>query len=411
MASDSPTPWQVDKLTRLARDVALPAMFVDLDILDANTAYIAQIAKRHDKRMRIASKSIRVPALLRRILDRGGAHFQGLMCFSPQEAHYLAQEGFDDLLIAYPSVQDADLDVLWQLTQDGTDVTLMLDNAEHIRLLDAYWQGRSQENTDARPLQVCIDADMSYKLLGQHLGVQRSSIRDLDAFAAIVTQLTQTPSLKLHGVMGYEAQIAGLSDTNPFTPLFNPIKRLLKRLSTGDVSKKREALHKHLQQQGVEIAIFNGGGTGSLHSTTQEPWLTEVTAGSGFLQSHLFDYYQSNQNAPAFCFALQLTRKPQDGIVVCQSGGFIASGETSPDKAPIPFLPSGLEIIPAEGFGEVQTPLNNTHKHPLAIGDPLFFRPAKAGEIAEHFQEYILLQNHQIVERVPTYRGLGQRFF
>jgi len=158
-------------------------------------------------------------------------------------------------------------------------------------------------------------------------------------------------------------------------------------------------------------AIFNGGGTGSIETTSREPWITEVTAGSGFLQSHLFDYYRSNRNAPAFCFALQVTRLPEPGMITCHSGGFIASGEVGPDKQPVPFLPAGLQPTRAEGFGEVQTPLKCPEALGLKPGDPVFFRPAKAGEIAERFEEYLLVRGGEIVERVKTYRGMGQTFF
>jgi D-serine deaminase-like pyridoxal phosphate-dependent protein len=70
-----------------------------------------------------------------------------------------------------------------------------------------------------------------------------------------------------------------------------------------------------------------------------------------------------------------------------------------------------VEAAENEGFGEVQTPVQVPSKVEINLGDPLFFRPAKAGEIAERFNEYVLIRNNQIVERVPTYRGLGHCFY
>jgi D-serine deaminase-like pyridoxal phosphate-dependent protein len=186
---------------------------------------------------------------------------------------------------------------------------------------------------------------------------------------------------------------------------------MIKSNSVKDVFTKREAIHQFLQSQNAEPEIFNGGGTGSLKSTLKEPWLTEVSAGSGFLQSHLFDYYEGNQNVPAFCFGLQVSRISQRGIVTCKSGGFVASGDAGQDKWPVPFLPDGIKMIKNEGFGEVQTPVQLPQNLDVKLGDPLFFRPAKAGEIAERFNEYILIRNNKIIEKVPTYRGLGQCFY
>jgi D-serine deaminase-like pyridoxal phosphate-dependent protein len=46
----------------------------------------------------------------------------------------------------------------------------------------------------------------------------------------------------------------------------------------------------------------------------------------------------------------------------------------------------------------------------VRLGDPVFFRHAKAGELAEHFAEYLLVRGSRIEGRVPTYRGMGKCF-
>jgi D-serine deaminase-like pyridoxal phosphate-dependent protein len=291
----------------------------------------------------------------------------------------------------------------------------MVDSQVHVKTLSAHWKQCQKNNPTLPPLKVCIDVDMSYRPFGGvlHLGVYRSPIRLIKEFAELCQNIQEAPELKLAGVMGYEAQIAGLAEKNPFSPLLNPIKQFIKKCSINNVHKKRAAISKFLSDQAIALEFFNGGGTGSLSTTSCEPWITEVTAGSGFLQSHLFDYFASNRSVPAFAFALPIARFPQKGIVTCQSGGFIASGETGPDKAPLPFLPEGLKPIATEGFGEVQTPLRVPHDlwGSLKIGDPIFFRPAKAGEIAERFSHYMLIRGDRIVETVPTYRGLGKCFY
>ena len=332
------------------------------------------------------------------------------MCYSVDEASLLASEGLDDFLVAYPTVQETDVEIAWDLTQAGKTLALMLDSPEHAAMLGLAWSARSERHAGARPLRVCIDVDMSWRPLGQHVGVQRSPVRTLSDFARVVDAVLAEPALTLAGVMGYEAQIAGLGDENPFAPLLNPAKKLIKSQSTRDVAQRRGEIAELLKNRGVKLDFFNGGGTGSIRTTTLEPWITEVTAGSGFLQSHLFDYYAANENAPAYCFALQVTRSSQPDHVTCQGGGFIASGPTDADKAPVPFLPPGLKPTKAEGFGEVQTPLAvpPNLRGRLKPGDPVFFRPAKAGELAERFTEYLLKRGDRIVGRAKTYRGLGR---
>jgi D-serine deaminase-like pyridoxal phosphate-dependent protein len=69
-----------------------------------------------------------------------------------------------------------------------------------------------------------------------------------------------------------------------------------------------------------------------------------------------------------------------------------------------------MQLLPLEGAGEVQTPLRLPAGVELALGEPVFFRHAKAGELAEHFNEYLLVRGDRIEARIPTYRGLGRCF-
>jgi D-serine deaminase-like pyridoxal phosphate-dependent protein len=412
VAPQADDPWRYELLRDLIRDERLPAMIVDLDVLEANVARLAAVAKSAGKTLRMASKSVRVPDLITRILDTGGSALSGVMCFCVEEAAFLARNySLDDLLVAYPSMQKADLAQMVELTREGRRVSLMIDSEEHIDILAAF--ARSNSGGDTGAIRVALDLDMSWRPPGMHVGVKRSPLRTVHEVEVLVDRLLKVPELRLAGVMGYEAQIAGLGDASPFSPLTNAAKRLIKGLSVNDVRARREEVALMLQRKGVELEFFNGGGTGSIDTTCKEPWITEATAGSGFLQSHLFDYYVSNRNQAAFAFALQVTRFPEKGMLTCQSGGFIASGEPGADKAPVVFRPSGLTPRPIEGFGEVQTPLQmEAHlEGQLALGDPVFFRPAKAGEVAERFNEYILKRGDQIVGRAQTYRGLGQTFF
>ena len=211
--------------------------------------------------------------------------------------------------------------------------------------------------------------------------------------------------------MAYEAQVAGLGDLNPFSSLLNPIKSLIRKRSKQTVAARRAEVAHFMRNNGQGLSLFNGGGSGSVASTIEEECVTEVTVGSGCMDSHLFDYFSDNAYEPAMCFALPVTRRPEADIVTCQSGGFIASGEPGWEKCPVVFLPQNLAPISHEGFGEVQTPLKGQNASTLSIGDPVFFRPAKAGEPAERFAQYHLIRQNQIVDVVPTYRGLGKTFY
>jgi D-serine deaminase-like pyridoxal phosphate-dependent protein len=415
LLTESLTIWNYSRLKKMLEGKPLPAMIVDLDAFDANTEQLLSRVRSKNKKLRIASKSLRVPALLHRLVERGSEAISGIMTYSAHEAQFLSTLGFDHFLQAYPQIGTVEMAIAKELVESRKDACWMVDSEKHVEMLSAFWRESQKANPGLAPLKICIDADMSYRSFGGrlHLGVYRSPVRTLQDFSRLFHRIQATPELKLAGVMGYEAQIAGLAEKNPFSPMFNPIKQWIKKISVHDVFKKRAAISQFLKNENSALELFNGGGTGSLTTTSREPWITEVTAGSGFLQSHLFDYYADNTSIPAFAFALPIARIPEPGIITCHSGGFIGSGETSLDKNPLPFLPQGLRAIKTEGFGEVQTPLARPAHlwNQMQIGDPIFFRPAKSGEIAERFSHYLLVKEDQIIDTVPTYRGCGKCFF
>ncbi len=381
---------------------ALPVAVVDLDAVDANVARLVAPVRAANKHLRIASKSVRCVALLKHIMGLDDV-FRGVMGFKVDEAAHLVAAGFDDVFVAYPSMAERDAETLASL---APRVSIAVDDAEHVAR-----HGRAGAAAGVE-IPLVIDVDMSLRWLGDrvHLGVRRSPIADVDAVRALAANIRDTPGVKLHGVMGYEAQIAGMTDASPYSRLLNLPKRGIKQLSRGPVARLRRDIAEALRADGHAITIFNGGGSGSVHWATAEDALTEVTAGSGFLDSHLFDYYRALELRPAVFFGVQAVRRPAPGIVTCHGGGYVASGEAGRDRLPRPYLPAGLELFDLEGAGEVQTPLSVPAGVEVALGDPIFFRHAKAGELAEHFAEYVFVRGDRIVERAPTYRGEGRTF-
>jgi D-serine deaminase-like pyridoxal phosphate-dependent protein len=225
----------------------------------------------------------------------------------------------------------------------------------------------------------------------------------------VARAIAGAPELVFAGVQGYEAQLAGLPDRSHHQAWQNPLKRAIKRGSRPAIAALRGRVVAALAAAGLRPEIVNGGGTGSVGWSSTDDALTEVTVGSGFLCGHLFDDYLGLELEPALVFALQIVRRPARDVVTCLGGGWIASGGAGADRLPVPVWP-GATLIASEGAGEVQTPVRVPAGSELALGDPMFFRPAKSGEVAEHVAEYLLVRGDRIVERVPTYRGLGHCF-
>ncbi|MGH1335823.1 MAG: amino acid deaminase/aldolase [Aureispira sp.] len=379
-----------------------PFAFVDLDFFDANVLAVAERAG--NKRIRIASKSIRCTELLRRILEHSD-QYQGIMCFTAGEAVWLSEQGFDDLLVAYPTLEPSALKQIAQAIKKGRRIYLMTDKKAHLEAINAA--GKAADVV----LPVCLDLDVSSRYPSLHFGVHRSSLTNMEALKNYWKQLQQFPFVRLEGLMGYEAQIAGVGDQTKGQGLKNKVIQQLQRHSIKQVRRKRAEAVAFLEKQlGQPLLFVNGGGTGSLESTQAEKAVTEVTAGSAFFSPTLFDHYSGFQHLPAAAYAIEIVRQPQANIYTCLGGGYVASGMAGKDKVPQPYLPKGCQLNPNEMAGEVQTPIHYSGKEELKLGDPIFMRHSKAGELCERFTQLFVLQNDKLLGAWPTYRGEGQCF-
>ena len=395
-----------DRYRKTLAGEALPVALVDLDAVETNVDAILALVRGSGKTLRIGTKSVRSVDLIRHMLNRGGPSFRGLMAYAPAEARFLAAQGFDDILVAYPTAQPADARLIAEVNHAGKRVSIAVEEPMHLEVLESAAAAQGVR------IPVVVDIDVSLRRLGGrvHLGVRRSPLHEARGVADFAERVASSPHLEFAGLLGYEAHIAGIADQTPLGPLPPGAKRALKRIARAAVTTLRREITAEFERRRLPLPLFNGGGTGSVAFSLGDPSLTEVTVGSGFLGSHLFDHYDDFRPEPAAFFALQVTRRPAPGFVTCQGGGLIASGAAGPDRLPIPYLPEGLSLLDLEGAGEVQTPLAVSPGTLLALGDPVFFRHAKAGELATFFRDYLLVRGDSIEARALTYRGAGECF-
>ncbi len=378
-------------------DPAAPLVVVDLDAFDANADDLVRRAA--PKPVRLASKSVRIPALSRRALAVPG--FSGVLAYTLREALWLVAEGVtDDAVLGYPSVDRGAFDRLLGDERALAAVTLMVDDPAHLDLVDAVRAGR-----DAT-VRVAIDIDAGLRMGGSHVGPKRSPLYDEAQVVDLARQVTDRPGFVLVGVMTYEGQVAGLPDDVPGQRAKSLIVRKLKGASISQLTERRGRIAAGLREV-ADLEFWNAGGSGSVESSSADPVVTEVAAGSGLLVPGLFDHYESFDPRPAAYFGLRVSRRPSEGVATVAGGGFVASGPSGKDRLPLPWAPPGIHLTGLEGAGEVQTPLTGPGASTLEIGDLVWFRHAKGGELAEHTNVVHLLSGGEIVDTVPTYRGLG----
>jgi D-serine deaminase-like pyridoxal phosphate-dependent protein len=381
--------------------LSTPLMVVDVDAFDANADDLVRRAAGTP--IRVASKSVRIPALLSRVLARDG--FQGVLGFTLAEALWLEEQGFsDDIVVAYPTVDRGALARLVASPSAAAHITLMVDDLAHLDVVD------SVRASQAVPVRVAIDVDAGLRMGRQHVGPKRSPLHDADDVLRLAEEIRRRRGFRLVGAMTYEGQVAGVQDDVPSQRAKSVVVRRIKSLSLNQLEVRRREVADALKASGAELEFWNAGGTGSVETTVSDRVVTEVAAGSGLLAPTLFDHYQSFDARPAAFFGLPVTRRPGPQIATVHGGGLVASGPMGKDRLPTPWAPAGLQLTGLEAAGEVQTPLTGHPAALLAIGDLVWFRHAKAGELFEHTNTVRLLSGSRFTEELLTYRGHGLSF-
>ncbi|MFD5600624.1 alanine racemase [Leucobacter sp. NPDC058333] len=359
--------------------------------------------------IRVASKSLRVRGVLEAVLALPG--FAGVLGYTLTEAIWLARHGIDDIVIAYPT---ADRGALAELAADeelASRITIMVDDVAQLDLVDTVVPPSRRAKIR---VAVELDASLRAPVLG-HVGVYRSPIRHPAALGELAAAIVGRPGFALVGIMVYEAQIAGVSNAGPQKAAV----RAMQRVSIADVAERRSRavslVRSILRTSDADLEFVNSGGTGSIESTRLDESVTEIAAGSGLFGPHIFDHYTAFTPAPAVGFALSVVRRPAPRIATLLGGGWVASGPPGVDRLPIPVWPPGLEFVTREAAGEVQSPVRGDAADSLRVGDRVWLRHAKSGEVSEHVNELHVVDGNwgdhaAVAAELPTYRGEGKAF-
>jgi D-serine deaminase-like pyridoxal phosphate-dependent protein len=386
------------------RDLDPPLAIIDLDAFDHNAADLVRRAA--GRPIRVASKSLRCRYLVERVLALPG--YAGVLAYSLPEAMWLCASGTaTDLVVAYPTVDRAALRALAGDETARRTITIMVDSVEHLDLIDTVL------GPGHPTIRVCLELDVSWRPLAHvglvHIGTRRSPLHTAAQAGAFAKAVLGRPGFQLAGVMAYEGQIAGLGDNPPGRPVRGATLRWIQRQSATELIERRTAAIAAITAL-APLEFVNGGGTGSLELTASDPSVTELAAGSGLVGPTLFDAYRRFRPEPALLFALPVVHRPARNVATLFAGGYVASGTGTPDRLPRPYLPAGLKLLGTEGAGEVQTPVVGRAANQLRLGDRVWLRHAKAGEPAERFTDYHVVQGDRVVRTVPTYRGEARSF-
>lgn len=391
--------WQ--SLNEATADEEPPFATLEVTALRANAADLVRRAKGTP--IRVASKSLRVRSVVEALLASPG--FEGILAFTVAEALWLSQT-CPDVVVGYPSADRQAIAALGRSEGAARAVTLMIDSVEHLDFIDSVLAPSHRF-----PIRVCIELDASWMgpaPLGR-LGVWRSPLHEPNQVRALAEVVQSRPGFTLVGLMAYEAQVAGVPDRVRGKAAMNATVSWFQKRSRAEIADRRGETVA-LVRQLAPLEFVNGGGTGSIESTVEDASVTEVAAGSGLFAGHFFDQFSAFAPHPAAAFALSVVRRPRADCATVLGGGWVASGPAGNDRLPSVEYPLGLRMVNREMAGEVQTPLVGDAARHLRVGDRVWFRHAKSGELSEHVNEFVLVEDGRVIDRVPTYRGEGKAF-
>ena len=389
---------EIGALRAATAELDPPFGVIDQAALDRNADDLVRRAA--GKPIRIASKSIRIRDVLADTLARPG--FSGLLCYTLPEALWLLGNGFRDLVVGYPTVHRAGIAQLAEEEAAAAEIVLMVDDVAQLDLIDAV-RPPSRRST----IRVCLELDAGYRSGPIKIGAMRSPLRTPGAAAAFARVIAARPGFELVGMMAYESQIAGVGNTG--AGVRPRIVRAMQKRSAAELLERRADVVAAVRAV-ADLEFVNGGGTGSLETTTAEDAVTELAAGSGLVGPGLFDHYGAFRPDPAMYFVMSLVRRPSHAVATMLGGGWVASGPIGADRLPVIADPPGLKYVDLEGPGEVQTPLRGRGARKLQVGQQIWLRHAKAGEPSEHLNEFQVVADARIARTVSTYRGDGQAF-
>ena len=108
--------------------------------------------------------------------------------------------------------------------------------------------------------------------------------------------------------------------------------------------------------------------------------------GSGFYAPTLFDAYSAFRLRPAAMFALPVVRKPAPAIATALGGGYLASGPRRAEPRSRPRTSRrACGSTASRARARCRRRCSATGGRALQVGDRVYFRHAKAGELCERF--------------------------
>ncbi|MFP3895501.1 MAG: DSD1 family PLP-dependent enzyme [Anaerolineales bacterium] len=231
------------------KELDTPALCLDIEALEKNIQEMADYFTHRDATLRPHTKTHKTPLIARMQIEAGAI---GVTCAKLGEAEVMACAGIRDMLIANQIVGTRKITRLVNLAAH-TDVMVAVEDERNALALSEAAQIKGVE------LRVLVEVDV---------GMGRCGTAPEEPSFELAQRLVELPGLRFEGIMGYEGHAVMIED-------FEEREKV-----AHEAMAKLVATRDFIQEQGIEVEIVSGGGTGTYQITGNYPGVTEIQAGS-----------------------------------------------------------------------------------------------------------------------------------
>jgi D-serine deaminase-like pyridoxal phosphate-dependent protein len=265
-----------------------PALWVDLDALERNIAYLADYFRAAGVHWRPHVKGIKVPAIAHKALAAGAT---GVTCAKLGEAEVMAAAGIDDILVANQVVGPEKIGRLTNLRHHA-DVKVCVDDPGNIAEL-----GRAATSSGVE-LGVLVEVD---------IGMARAGVLPGPRTVELAHLVHDTPGLRFLGLMGWEGQARAIDDLD--------LRRREIERSVGQLTASAAACRR----DGLPVPIVSAGGSGTYYVTAFQAGITEIQAG-GAIFSDVSCQNWGVETEPCLFVRATVTSRPAPDRMVVDAG-------------------------------------------------------------------------------------------
>lgn len=357
MLPSTKTPLSEDLKRLVGQPVAAidtPALVVDLDAMQRNLSRMAEFARKHDIRWRPHAKMHKSSALARLAMQAGAV---GVCVQKTSEAEAMVAGGVTDVYISNEVVAPAKLarvaDLAHQLAAERGRLAIAVDSLEGVRRLANAMNDRRRGGTAAF-IDVFVEIDV---------GQGRCGVRPGRMAVDLAHEIRKHPALRFAGLQAYHGKAQHLR-----TPA-------ARRDAIATVLQDVQFTRKLMEQDGLQVPLVTGAGTGSMLYEAASGVYGELQAGSFLFMDADYAANDRDPAQPQFEHALFVkSQVMSSGVVhaVCDAGHKSHA------------IDSGLpRVLAVEPTGELEY-LNGGDEHGI-------LKPAAGNQRVPHLDETIWL--------------------